>query len=68
VEGQATQCTVGLSNGLQDTAWNVPISTRLQENLSFVGRVIIQSSLGNQEMEHRPRSRRNEKEDATLRA
>jgi hypothetical protein len=68
VEGQATRCTVGLSNDLQDTTWNVPISTCLWENLSFTGRVRIQSSLGNQEMEHGPRSGRNKKEDATLRA
>jgi hypothetical protein len=58
---------VGLSNGLQDTAWNVSISTRLWENLSFAG-TVIQNSLGNQEMEHGPKSSRNKKEDATLRA
>jgi hypothetical protein len=68
VEGQATQCTVGLSNGLQDTVWNVPLSTRLWENLSFASRVRIQSSLSNQEMEHGPGSSRNKKEDAALRA
>jgi hypothetical protein len=57
---------MGLLNGLQDTAWNVPVSSHLWENLSFAGRVRIQSSLGNQEMEHGPRSSRKKKEDATL--
>jgi hypothetical protein len=45
-----------------------PLSTCLRENLSFTGRVRIQSSLGNQEMKHGPRSSRNKKKDATLRA
>jgi hypothetical protein len=38
------------------------------KTFSFAGRIRIQSSLGNQEMEHGPGSSRNKKEDATLRA
>jgi hypothetical protein len=45
---------MGILNGIQDTHWDVSLSVGVWEDLSLTSEIIIQSSLGYQEMEHGP--------------
>jgi transposase InsO family protein len=66
--GQAETSNKQIKNILQRTIDQETSNKKIKKNLSFASRVRIQSSLGNQEMEHGPGSSRNKKKDATLRA
>ena len=60
--GQETRrCIMGLSHGLQNTHWNVTVSTSLQKGLSSACRVGAQSMLGHQEVESQHRGYRRKK-------
>jgi len=57
MEGQVTQCTLGIPDSIQDTNWNVPIPIGVREDLPPACWTRVQSTLGHKEMKYGPRCR-----------